>query len=78
MCACVCVREKPSFTAARECCEETLGVLGSKEELKAALKSYEANNAFKVRDLYVCTVYVIFPNCLKLKCNHLHIRPHFF
>ena len=41
-------REKPRHAAARECYEETLGVLGSASDLAAALKSFEENNVFKV------------------------------
>ena len=36
------------MTAARECCEETLGILGSTEELSAALADFKTNNCFKV------------------------------
>ena len=41
-------REKPRHAAARECYEETLGVLGSASDLAAALKNFEENNVFKV------------------------------
>lgn len=41
-------REKPRHAAARECYEETLGVLGSASDLAAALKKFEENNVFKV------------------------------
>ena len=47
-CACSFKREWPRYTAARECCEETLGILGSTSELAAALKDFKANNCFKV------------------------------
>ena len=41
-------REKPRHAAARECFEETLGILGSASDLATALKSFVENNAFKV------------------------------
>lgn len=41
-------REKPRYTAARECFEETLGILGTTEELAEALKDFKTNNCFKV------------------------------
>ncbi len=41
-------REKPRFTAARECWEETCGILGSIRHLAASLQDFATNNAFKV------------------------------
>ncbi len=41
-------REKPRFTAARECWEETFGILGSFRQLSTSLKDFTANNVFKV------------------------------
>jgi 8-oxo-dGTP pyrophosphatase MutT (NUDIX family) len=41
-------RETPSVTAARECYEETLGVIGSSDHLLKSLRNYKVNNAFKV------------------------------
>ena len=41
-------RERARYTAARECCEETLGILGSKRSLVTQLEDYKTNNAFKV------------------------------
>ena len=41
--------ETPSETAARECYEETLGVLGTSKNLLESLRSYTETNAFKVR-----------------------------
>ncbi len=42
-------REKPRQTAARECFEETLGVLGDAKELFEKLGKYKENHVFKVR-----------------------------
>lgn len=42
------ISEKPRYTAARECYEETFGILGSASSLAAALKDFVTNNAFKV------------------------------
>ena len=44
------VREKPRLTAARECEEETLGVLGGEEELYKLLGDYKNNHVFKVSE----------------------------
>ena len=44
----LCISEKPRHTAARECYEETFGILGSASSLSAALKDFITNNAFKV------------------------------
>ena len=41
-------REQPRYTAARECYEETLGVLGKTKHLMGALENFAENNAFKV------------------------------
>ena len=41
-------REVPRYTAARECCEETLGVLGRTKHLMECLEDFCTNNAFKV------------------------------
>ena len=41
-------RERPRTTAARECSEETLEVLGSTKELMTALADFKTNNCFKV------------------------------
>ena len=43
--------ETPSETAARECYEETLGVLGTSKDLLESLRSYTETNAFKVRHI---------------------------
>ena len=42
-------REYPRETAARECSEETLGVLGDSRYLLLMLEDYKTNNVFKVR-----------------------------
>ena len=47
-CLCYSRRERPKATAARECYEETLGVLGDKQTLVDMLVNYEGNNIFKV------------------------------
>jgi len=45
----VCViRERPRHTAARECDEETLGVVGREKELYQRLGEYKRNHVFKV------------------------------
>ena len=41
-------RERPRTTAARECYEETLGILGTSAELATALRDFKTNNCFKV------------------------------
>ena len=41
--------ETPAETAARECYEETLGVLGTSKDLLESLRSYTITNTFKVR-----------------------------
>ena len=41
-------REGPRWTAARECYEETLGVLGTTRQLSDALLDFKTNNCFKV------------------------------
>ena len=57
MCVCVCVfhtpnshlfKETPAEAAARECAEETMGVLGTKDHLLQSVRHYEENNVFKV------------------------------
>ncbi len=40
--------EPARHTAARECYEETLGVLGSTKTLVSMLEDYKTNNVFKV------------------------------
>lgn len=45
---CSLFREHPRLTAARECYEETLGILGTSEELATALSDFKTNNCFKV------------------------------
>ena len=45
---CSLFREHPRLTAARECYEETLGILGTSEELAASLSDFKTNNCFKV------------------------------
>ena len=57
-CVCMCVflcisyspffKETPAEAAARECAEETMGVLGTKEYLLKSLRDYQRNNVFKV------------------------------
>lgn len=42
--------EGPHLTAARECYEETLGILGTVKQLADALKDFKTNNCFKVGD----------------------------
>ena len=41
-------RESPAQTAARECYEETMGVIGSSDHLLTSLRNYSENNVFKV------------------------------
>ena len=41
-------KETPAEAAARECAEETMGVLGTKDHLLQSLREYEENNVFKV------------------------------
>lgn len=48
ICIATLCRERPKGTAARECYEETLGVLGDKQSLTELLTNYEDNNSFKV------------------------------
>ena len=56
MCNCVCVRmcvltvfsERPRYTAARECYEETLGILGETDHLASLLDNCAENNVFEV------------------------------
>ena len=54
VCFCFCApnshlfREAPAEAAARECAEETMGVLGTKDHLLQSLRNYEQNNVFKV------------------------------
>ena len=45
--------ERPSGTAARECYEETLGVLGQTEQLLSLLENREGNNVFQVSESYM-------------------------
>ena len=45
---CLLCREYPKQTAARECYEETLGVLGDKKSLTEMLTNFKENNSFKV------------------------------
>lgn len=42
------IRERARQTAARECYEETLGILGSALVLQQQLEDYKTNNVFKV------------------------------
>jgi hypothetical protein len=42
-------RERPRHTAARECAEETFGLLGRQDKLFQMLGDYKANNVFKVQ-----------------------------
>ena len=42
------IRERPRNTAARECYEETLGVVGRERELYERLGDYKRNHVFKV------------------------------
>ena len=44
----MCCRERAKYTAARECYEETLGILGKTRHLVSMLENYEENNVFKV------------------------------
>ena len=42
------LRESPAETAARECCEETMGMFGDTATLLANIRDYKTNNVFKV------------------------------
>ena len=44
--------ERPRYTAARECYEETLGVLGQTDHLVSLLENSEQHNVFEVSNLY--------------------------
>ena len=63
--------ERPRFTAARECYEETLGILGNTKELAAALKDFKTNNCFKVLS-YCDMVFAIV--CVMFTLNFLFLR----
>ena len=41
-------RERAKYTAARECYEETFGILGKTKHLVSMLENYKENNVFKV------------------------------
>ena len=47
VCLC-CISERPRYTAARECYEETLGILGDTDHLASLLGSFAENNVFEV------------------------------
>ena len=57
VCVCSLRRESPRLTAARECSEETLGILGNASELAAALIDFKTNNSFKVYAECSCRAY---------------------
>ena len=44
----MCYSEQPRYTAARECFEETLGVLGGTDHLASLLENCQLNNVFEV------------------------------
>ena len=60
--------ERPNMTAARECYEETLGVLGQTDHLLSLLENREGNNVFQVSrcELYMqLTLLVLRPSSTK-------------
>ena len=64
-------REKPCHAAARECNEETLGVLGSASDLAAALKDFEENNVFKVcSNPNTCHFQIQYCEVVRYQCKH--------
>ena len=51
VCVCVCVcgfSEQSRYTAARECYEETLGILGETDHLASLLDNCAENNVYEV------------------------------
>ena len=48
MCVLMVFSERPRYTAARECYEETLGILGETDHLASLLDNCVENNVFEV------------------------------